>query len=721
MYQADIDGTVLYHPNIESAQLLKAKVTSEVNKAGTFVFTIYKNNDQYGNIAKMKSIVKVYNDYERIFRGRVLNTNRGFYNELQVTCEGELAFLLDSKQRPYEYSGSVEGYFRLLINNHNAQVDATRQFKVGRVTVTDPNDYITRADATYPSTWDTIQGKLIDRLGGYLWTREESDGIYIDYLEDFETLNSQTIEFAKNLLDFDETIKGQDIATAIIPLGCRLTDEDGNETEERLTIKDVNNGLDYVSEENAVKKYGLIYKVVTWDDVTLPENLLRKGREELQTSINLVQTIELSALDLHNLDRDIRSFRIGNYTKVISKPHDLNETLLTRKREINLLDPSEGKLSLGDERQNFVDKQANANREIQKNSWMIKNFEINNARTQTQIENIKKTLTVELSSNSALYQRKLKSGSLDPDYMKTPLVLTPTVKYKGQQVTDNLMFTWKRKIKDTKETALVSGETVSNGVLTVKRNLSEGLVKYICYVTYTASETEQKIANAYLDFAQLEDGQNGLPGEPGQKGDPGKDAAIVSGTEPEDKTQLWCDISIDPPVLKRWDGTDWKVVGDQSEAINEIYKNVYSAIEQSSNNVMIKVGEECYLKKEVDQLLSSISTEYSQTKNSFNYKFNQFTQDLEALSNGTDAKFLDISKYIRFIDGNIELGQNGNPLMCRIKNNRISFLENSVEIAYIADRKLYITDGEFLNSLKVGIFGCIRRKNKNLSIKKVRS
>lgn len=721
MYKIYIGDKLLYHPNIEEKKLLYAKVSQELNKKGSFTFTMLPSHPCYDEAVKMQSIICIYDENYRIFRGRVLDSYKDFYMRKKCVCEGEMCFLSDSMLRPYEYKGSVEGYFRLLIESHNSQVDEPRRFKIGRVTVTDPNDYITRSDSTYPSTWDTIQDKLIDRLGGYLWTREEEDGIYIDYLEDFDTLNSQTIEFAKNLLDFDETIKGQDIATAIIPLGCRLEDEEGNQTEERLNIKEVNGGIDYVCNEEAVKKYGLIYRPVIWDDVTLPENLLRKGREELQTSINLIQTIELSALDLHNLNRDIRSFHLGSYTKVISKPHNLEETLLTRKRETNLLDPTEGKLSLGDERQTFTDKQAETNKKTDQAVQIIESiksdYQINKDKVQNQIANIANSLEMELSCNSTLYQKKLKTGGLDPDYTKTPLILAPTVKFKGTAVDKNLTYVWKRKIKDAAETALVSGETVSNGVLTVKRNIDEGLVRYICYVTYTVSPTERYIANAYLDFAQLEDGQNGEAGKPG---DPGKDAAIISDTEPEDKTRLWCDTSVDPPVLKRWDGEQWQIVGDISEAVNAIYKNVYSAIEQSASDILIKVGEDVYIKKEIDQLLSSISTEYQQTKNSFEFKFKQFMQDLADVANGTDAKFTDISKYIRFIDGNIELGQVGDPILCRIKNNRFSFLENNVEIAYIADRKLYITDGEFINSLKIGNFAFIPRKNGNLSFKKVR-
>lgn len=366
MYKAYLDGEILYHPNmLDDFPLAKGKVSVELNKTGTFTFLLYSNNRRYSDIRKMKSIVKVYDDEFRLFRGRVLNAKRGFHNELQVTCEGELAFLLDTKQRPYTFQGSVEEFVAFVVRNHNASCgDEEKKFKVGRVTVADPNDYITRTDTTYLTTFDTLMNKLVKELGGYLWTREEEDGVYIDYLADFEEMNTQHVKFGENLLDLEEVIKGQDIATVIIPLGYKLKDTNGNKTGERLTIAEINNGLDYIYSPEAVEKFGWIEKVVEFDDVTLVENLKRKGEEELAKSIHLKRTIDLSGVDLHTLDLKIQSFRLGRYTFVESPPHDFEEYFLTRKLDIDILNPANNNLLLGDERQTFVDKQVNDNKNI---------------------------------------------------------------------------------------------------------------------------------------------------------------------------------------------------------------------------------------------------------------------------------------------------------------------------------------------------------------------
>ena len=205
------------------------------------------------------------------------------------------------------------------------------------------------------------------------------------------------------------------------------------------------------------------------------------------------------------------------------------------------------------------------------------------------------------------------------------------------------------------------------------------------------------------------------------EGADGEDAANVSATEPEDKNRLWCDISVEPPVIKRWneEKEEWEIINDQSGVIQQIYQNMYSTIEKSSDNVMIRVGEQTYLKDEIDRLIGDINTQYQQTTSSFEFKFNEFVADLGDLASSTENKFTDISKYIRFVDGAILIGIEGNPLTLRMQNDRISFLENGNEVAYISNRRLYITDAEVITSLTIGNFAFLPRNNGNLSFRKI--
>lgn len=365
MYQVYCDGQLLHDPRMQEYQLVSPVLSLELNKTGSFTFTQYPDHPMAGKIQKLKSVIEVKKDGAVLFRGRPLSSKEGFYRQQDYTCEGELAFLLDSRVRPFEMAGGVTELFTYLINQHNEQVDEYKRFKVGTVTVTDPNDYINRSNITYETTWDILNTRLLDTLGGYLWVRHEVDGVYLDYLEDFPYMSSQRITFGENLLDYARTRDGSEIATALIPLGARLEDEEGNQTDERLTIAEVNGGKDYVYDEAAVTRYGWIFTTQTWDDVTQPGNLKKKGLDALQEAVKTVETIEMTSADLSQMDKSYDDFRIGQYVLVDSPPHGIKgDRFLDTKMTLYLSDPSQNKLTFGRVRSTFTQESNHTNQTV---------------------------------------------------------------------------------------------------------------------------------------------------------------------------------------------------------------------------------------------------------------------------------------------------------------------------------------------------------------------
>lgn len=347
MYRVYCDGLPIYNDKLEGLKIFSPSLDLELNKTGSFSFTLYPDHPYYGSIQKLKSIITVYQEDYLLFRGRVLDDEIGFYNERKVTCEGELAFLLDSIKRPYDFTGSVAEYLALLLDSHNAQVDETKRFILGNVTVTDPNDYIVRSNIDYTDTWKEMNDKLLTLLGGFLSVRHADGVAYLDYLADFALLSPQKIEFGKNLLDQKRIIKGADVATVVIPLGAKLKDAEGKDTDKRLTIETVNGGADFIEDAAAISQYGTIVKTVIFDDVTIAENLKAKGQAYLSSLVKLPESIELTAADLATVSTSFSSFHLGTYVDVVSKPHGLNQKFLVRKLSINLLDPAANKLTLG--------------------------------------------------------------------------------------------------------------------------------------------------------------------------------------------------------------------------------------------------------------------------------------------------------------------------------------------------------------------------------------
>lgn len=154
------------------------------------------------------------------------------------------------------------------------------------------------------------------------------------------------------------------------------------------------------------------------------------------------------------------------------------------------------------------------------------------------------------------------------------------------------------------------------------------------------------------------------------------------------------------------------------EAKNEVITSTTTMIQNSEATTFTALKE--YVRtEELDTYKDTVSTQFKQTSEDFTMQFNTASGRIDELSNETSEQFQEIQKYIRFVDGNIVLGEAGNELTLKIQNNRISFLQSDLEVAYFSDNKLYVKDGEFINSLQLGNFAFLPRTNKNLSFKKV--
>lgn len=95
-YKIFCNDYVLYDSPLNEFQLENPVLKKKLNNANELTFIIYPNHPYFNNISKSSSIIEVYRDSNLIFKGRVINSELGFRGEKKITCEGILAFLLDS-------------------------------------------------------------------------------------------------------------------------------------------------------------------------------------------------------------------------------------------------------------------------------------------------------------------------------------------------------------------------------------------------------------------------------------------------------------------------------------------------------------------------------------------------------------------------------------------------------------------------------------------------
>lgn len=383
MYQLKYKDYILHDMRLADEKLIirDPSVKLAVSKAGEMSFTVDAEHPYLSNLRRMSGLVELLDGTFPIYRGRITTDTKDFYGAHKIETEGIMAALNDSIIKPFSFpedfkddddykaaaaSGNVvDFFFRWILAQHNSQVSTEQQIKPGVCTVTDSNNYITRSASEYATAMSTISDKLIkSALGGYLLIRYEDDGNYLDYYAALPLTNTQSVEFAENLLDLSSETDGTNIYTAILPEGKDgLTIEalsDGDLTDDL-----VKSGLTIYS-KSGMATYGRITRHIKWDDVTVAANLQTKAKAALaDNGLSMPETITCKAVDLGWQD-GIQHFRVGRMTALFSTPHGYSASYPLMELAPDILDPGNTQITLGATQQTYTGAQIDAKRETDK-------------------------------------------------------------------------------------------------------------------------------------------------------------------------------------------------------------------------------------------------------------------------------------------------------------------------------------------------------------------
>ncbi|MBM4762701.1 phage tail spike protein [Bacillus sp. B15-48] len=406
MYKVTLinDGvaTVIHHPNFNDLKVQTGQIKQGINVADSFSFTILPNNPGYSQIRTLKTLITVKNTLtgKMEFDGRILiptesMSESGVFAKSFV-CESELGYLNDSCQRHGEYHDiTVKEFLEVIIENHNRDVTddpIDKTFVVGEVNVTTSTDRVYRY-LGYENTFDSIDDKLVSRLGGEIRVRKENGVRYIDYVMPEKIVKQTEIRLAKNLKSITKEVDSEDIITRIIPLGERIESEDEEATDAsqaRITIESINDGKDFLVDEEAEEALGtIVVKSMVWDDVTQPDILKTRGQQYLNESNRVKVKHTLTALDLSLIGLDVDSFEVGYYYPVINPVMDIDEDLRVIGKTIDIINPNQNNLVIGDQFKKASEYQVEAN----KSALKVVELESDVNRQQRTISALKTELT----------------------------------------------------------------------------------------------------------------------------------------------------------------------------------------------------------------------------------------------------------------------------------------------------------------------------------------
>ena len=390
---------LLYRPNDPQALVLSPKLTREVSKGGSLVFTMTRDHAQYDMLQKLSTVVQVRRDGKEIWRGRVLKHEADFYNRRVVYCEGALSYFNDSSITPFNYKGTLRQFLQHLIDAHNDQVKSKMKcFQLGTVTAALGNLVVQFGDADqygvgedYGKVWDILDKLVLKVFGGYFYCSfDAATGLnvlnYCDQAVEAKRQTAQKIEYGRNLLNLSETTDATDLYTRIYPIGNKHTvdtskwyyklmwwrDTSKDKHEERWGIMETDaatvaqylpaSGYSYNLEEGwiqndaAVQKFGIITRIVELDTDSANDTFAA-GVQALQQNYAMKTSYVIRAVDLVDAGYDTDRLDFSMYSHIVSTPHSVDAVMLCTKLVEPLEKPAQKEFTFGMTRRTLTDRQ----------------------------------------------------------------------------------------------------------------------------------------------------------------------------------------------------------------------------------------------------------------------------------------------------------------------------------------------------------------------------
>ena len=166
--------------------------------------------------------------------------------------------------------------------------------------------------------------------------------------------------------------------------------------------------------------------------------------------------------------------------------------------------------------------------------------------------------------------------------------------------------------------------------------------------------------------------------------------------------------------------TDYTAAPEDSDVkLDQKLSSVRSQISAEGDRIRQEVQANYALASDMSQVQSQVGTLTEQSENNFTWavtRINQMQTDMENAQEATEEQLAVFRTYMSFGEDGLIIGKTGNPFTFRVVNDRLTFLMNDTEVAYLSNNKLYVTQAEIISKLIIGRFAFEPQANGNLSL-----
>lgn len=363
---------LLFDPYTDD-RITDTKLSSKLNAASYFDFTIAPTHSLYSKIEERAEEVRIYFNNLILFKGEITKKDEDFEGNYSVSCTGVLDYLTATRVRPYSTvqgeqpltcPATFDGYFQWLVDQHNSNcLDSRKRFSVGvnQGNMLDKNNYIYRSSEQRPTTASEIEDKILNSAGGYLFARYQDDLNILDLYADVHDVNTQIIDYGVNMLDFTKTTTTESQYTAVVATGYTPNPPEGQPDAKMkpITLEGCADGGtpysstivkmgDRVYDVEAVNRYGYHEYYVSNTDITTYDGLLYYACKTLNTLLSPALTISVKAVDLALImGEKYQHLQLGQAVRIRSKPRKVDEYLMVNSIDLDLMNPENTTFDLG--------------------------------------------------------------------------------------------------------------------------------------------------------------------------------------------------------------------------------------------------------------------------------------------------------------------------------------------------------------------------------------
>lgn len=328
------------------------------------------------------------------------------------------------------------------------------------------------------------------------------------------------------------------------------------------------------------------------------------------------------------------------------------------------------------------------------------------------------------------------------------------VDYEENDSTDPTKYTWSKYVGDNGNGiesitnyygVSASGDTQPTGWSTTIQATNNETPYLWCYevVTYTdgdTTSTEPRVISIYTsDMASMKpyyylstsnDSTNFVEVDGHEWADTIPSASELNGKDSDGNDipyYVWEKfiMTMSDGTTKETDPTLYGMYTDIQDAINTnanaiatVSSSVTTSINQAKDSILTQVRSDYVLQDSLNEYKQQMESSIQQTNSSITTTISELNQ-VSSKIDGLEQTSENVNSYMKFSTDGLELGKSDSQFKTNITNDRMSFTQNGNEVAYFSNNKMYVTDGEFTNSLHIGKFAFVPRANGSLDFKKV--